>query len=202
MSELLPEAELFDELAVFLDVFAAHVFQKPLAATDELEEPAARMKILWILLEVRLEIVNARRDQRDLNAGRARVLLMGGKLADDVLLLLLRKCHSKTLQSLYFPTVVARLFISIPGCFQYPGLGRISGKTGRIFSLTPSLTANHAAELPVPCPARPGLGEGDQPIRSVEHCGELGARKQRFAAIQERVLDSARKELRLGLGNR
>src|SRR5262249_17223810 len=72
---LLAQAEALDERAVRLDVAALEVVQEAAALADELQQPAARMEILDVRLEMVGEHVDALGEERHLDLGRSGVVL-------------------------------------------------------------------------------------------------------------------------------
>src|SRR3954468_22759954 len=81
---LLADAEAADQLGVPLGVFPLHVIEQPPALTDELEQPAPRMVVLCVGLEVLSQVADAFAEQCDLNFGGAGVALVSPVVADDV----------------------------------------------------------------------------------------------------------------------
>src|SRR4051812_11691742 len=72
---LLPEAELGDEAGIALFVLAAQIVEQRATLVDEHQEPAARMVVLGVGLEVAGQVVDALGEDRDLNFGRTGVAL-------------------------------------------------------------------------------------------------------------------------------
>src|SRR3954451_1804042 len=72
------EQRFVTRLVLFLDVI-----EKRTARGYELQQPAARMVVLYVGLEVPGEIIDAFREDRDLNLGRAGVAGLGGVRLDD-----------------------------------------------------------------------------------------------------------------------
>src|SRR5262245_13083609 len=70
---LLPDPEPADQLGVPIGVLALQVVQQTPPLADQLEEPASRVMILRMSLEVFREVVDALAEQRNLNFGRAGV---------------------------------------------------------------------------------------------------------------------------------
>src|SRR5215204_1801488 len=90
---LAPEAQLLDQFSVRLHVFLLEVVQKSAAPPDELQEPAARVVILRMRAEMLRELVDALREERDLDLGRARVGLRVPVAPDDLQLCFLGEGH-------------------------------------------------------------------------------------------------------------
>src|SRR5690242_4985216 len=80
---LLAQAEALDERAVRLDVAALQVVQQAAALADELEQPATRVKILDVRLEMLGKHVDALGEERHLDFGRPGVVLGALVLGDD-----------------------------------------------------------------------------------------------------------------------
>ena len=76
------ETKLLDELPVSIDFRALHVVQEPAALADELEQPLTTVVILFVSAEMVRQIVDALREQRNLNASRSTVRLMRRVLLD------------------------------------------------------------------------------------------------------------------------
>jgi hypothetical protein len=81
-SELIPEAQILDDLPVIVDIRALQVIEKAAALSDHLEEPTPPMMILLVGAKVVRQIIDALREQRDLNASRSTVRLMRPVLLD------------------------------------------------------------------------------------------------------------------------
>ena len=64
------ETELRDERSVPLDVVALQVVQEATTATDEHEQPTARVVVLLVDLQVLREVVDALREDRHLHLGQ------------------------------------------------------------------------------------------------------------------------------------
>src|SRR5262245_5772247 len=82
--ELSPAAQLRDQFSVSLHVLALEVVQKSPAAPDQLEQAAPRVMVLRMRPEVLRELVDALREERDLDLGRARVRLRAPVAPDDL----------------------------------------------------------------------------------------------------------------------
>src|SRR5437764_12687360 len=83
------EAELLDEGAIALDVFALQVVQEPPAAADELQQAAARVVIVLVRPQMLGELVDPLRQHRDLDLRRPGIRLVLAELL-TVLQLLFR----------------------------------------------------------------------------------------------------------------
>src|SRR5690242_20459293 len=74
---------LFEQCLVALLVLLLDVVEKRAARLDQLQEAAPRMMILHVGLEVAGQVVDAFRQDRNLNLGRAGVAGFGGIRLDD-----------------------------------------------------------------------------------------------------------------------
>jgi hypothetical protein len=74
--ELIPQAQVLDDLAVVVDISALQVVEQTATPSDHLSESTATVVILLMSAEVIRQIVDARAEQRNLNAGRSTVSLM------------------------------------------------------------------------------------------------------------------------------
>src|SRR5262245_95245 len=63
----------------------------PPALADQLEQATPRMVVVLVLFQVLDELVDAAREQRDLDLGRAGIPFVGVVLGDDLFLVLLRQ---------------------------------------------------------------------------------------------------------------
>src|SRR5687767_622144 len=97
---LLAQAEALDERAVRLDVGALEVVEQPATLAHELEEPAAGMEILRVLLEMLGEHVDALGLDRDLDFRRSGIALSALVIADDARLVCSGDGHEFVLRSL------------------------------------------------------------------------------------------------------
>ena len=86
---LLTNSELVDDRAVPLHVSLLEVVKKPAAATDELQQAAARVMVLRVGLEMLGEVGNAVREECDLHFWRPGIGVMNPIRVDEVRLLLL-----------------------------------------------------------------------------------------------------------------
>jgi len=62
----LSEFERSDDRSVTLDILRLEIVEKPSAATDHLQQPAPRMIVVLVLLEVLVEVIDALGKKRDL----------------------------------------------------------------------------------------------------------------------------------------
>jgi hypothetical protein len=87
------EAEIIDDGAVPLNIVVPHIIEQAAAAADQHQQPATRMVILLVDLQVLGEVLNAMGKQADLDLGAAGVAVMKFKLVDQTLFFLHRKNH-------------------------------------------------------------------------------------------------------------
>src|SRR5262249_28446164 len=80
------DAELFDDDSIPLRSPGPEVFKEPTPLADKHQEPAARMMVLHVLLEMIGQAVDALGQERDLHLGRACIALVGAELLDQTLL--------------------------------------------------------------------------------------------------------------------
>ena len=78
---LAAQAELADQRAVALEILLLEVVQEAPAAADEHQQAAARVVVVLVLAQVLGEVVDAARQQRDLDLGGAGVALVLAELA-------------------------------------------------------------------------------------------------------------------------
>ena len=81
--------------AVAVDVGALQVLEQPAALAHQHQQPAARVVVLAVLAQVLGELVDARREQGDLDLGGPGVVLVAAVLADDLLLCLDGEAHRR-----------------------------------------------------------------------------------------------------------
>jgi hypothetical protein len=82
MPALVPEAQVLNDLPVAVDIRALHVVEQAATLSDHFEEPTATVVILFVGTEVIRQIIDAVREERDLNASRSTVGLMRLVLLD------------------------------------------------------------------------------------------------------------------------
>ena len=68
---LLSDVQLLDDSSVSLDVCLLEVAKKVSSVTNHLKKAATAVEVLVVVLEVRVEVVDAVCEKRDLNLGRA-----------------------------------------------------------------------------------------------------------------------------------
>ena len=73
-NSLLTYLQFFNDLPVPINVLLAEIIQQPAAFADHLEQADAREMVLGKFLEMRRQIIDARREQRDLHFGDSGVL--------------------------------------------------------------------------------------------------------------------------------
>jgi hypothetical protein len=78
-----PEPELGDDSPVTFDVGALQVVQQPATLADQLEQPASRVVVVGVRLEVVGEVVDPFAEDGDLDFGRSGVLLIEAVRLDD-----------------------------------------------------------------------------------------------------------------------
>ena len=83
---LFPDVKSSDDSPVTLDIGGLEIVQKSAPLTDHLEQAAAGMIVLLVLLKMSGEVIDALSEESDLNLGRAGVTLMQGMGGDDLVL--------------------------------------------------------------------------------------------------------------------
>ena len=83
---LLSDVQLLDDSTVSLDVDLLEVAEKISSVTYHLKKTATAVEVLVVVLEVRVEVVDAVCEERDLNLGRACVALVSSVLLNNCLL--------------------------------------------------------------------------------------------------------------------
>jgi hypothetical protein len=78
-----PEPELGDDSPVALDVGALQVVQQPATLADQLQQPAPRIVVVGVRLEVVGEVIDPFAEDGDLDFGRSGVLLIEAVRLDD-----------------------------------------------------------------------------------------------------------------------
>ena len=81
-SGLIPETKVLNERTVLRDVFALQILEQSLALADHLEETATPVVVLGVGTEVTLQVKDALREQRNLNAGGTGVPFVGPVLVN------------------------------------------------------------------------------------------------------------------------
>jgi hypothetical protein len=97
-----PEPELGDDSPVALDVGALQVVQQPATLADQLEQPAPRVVVVGVRLEVVGEVIDPFAEDGDLDFGRSGVLLIEAVRLDDARL-------DACCQSMYLLNSLARV---------------------------------------------------------------------------------------------
>src|SRR5664279_3747567 len=93
MIELAADAESFDQLLVPRLIDTLDVVEERTAGLHQLEQPTAGMVILAVELEVLGQVVDALRQDRDLNFRRAGIVGFGGIFFDERRFTLRRNRH-------------------------------------------------------------------------------------------------------------
>jgi hypothetical protein len=83
---LMPQTQIVDELAVTRDVGVLQILEETTPLADHLEQAAAAVVILPVGIEVSPEVVDARREEGDLDWGAATIVRVELVLLDDVVL--------------------------------------------------------------------------------------------------------------------
>jgi hypothetical protein len=78
--------ELSDEPAIPLDVGPLQIFEKTTTAPDHLEKAAATVVVFLVSIEVGPQVVDASREDRDLDAGASTICFVQPVFLNDVLL--------------------------------------------------------------------------------------------------------------------
>lgn len=81
---LVPESEVRDELAITFDVGPLQVLEKTTTAPDHLEKAAAAVVIFPVCVEVAPKVVDAGREDRDLDRSASTIVVVELVLLDDV----------------------------------------------------------------------------------------------------------------------
>src|SRR5262249_19854080 len=126
---LFAEVEGGHDLAVTVEAGLLQVVQEATALRDELQEPAARVVVLHVGLEVLREVADALAEEGDLHLGRPGVALVGLELADQLGLFLGLKRHFSSWDWAFGseePPRPRRLFMKRPfvSLDGFPGSGR------------------------------------------------------------------------------
>src|SRR5690348_10422374 len=100
---LFAQAEPLDQAAVLVRVLVPQVVEQLASLAYELQQPASRVEVLHVGLEVLGEAVDALGKERHLHFGRAGVLAGTLILADDLRLLRDLQCHANVSLSLWMP---------------------------------------------------------------------------------------------------
>src|SRR5918912_1413626 len=102
---LAAQAEAGDQLPVPLVVGPGQVAEQTAPLANHHEKPAPAVLVLLVLREVGLHLADARGQQRNLHARRARIRLMNTVLLDDLVPGLLQQGHAR-----FPPSTSRRLF--------------------------------------------------------------------------------------------
>src|ERR1700694_670225 len=110
-----PEPELGDDRSVPLDVGALQIVQQPAALADQLQQPAPRVVVVGVRLEMVGEVIDPFAEDRDLDFGRPGVLLVEAVRLDHARL-------DACCQSVYLLNSLAR--VPLASLTLAPGQGR------------------------------------------------------------------------------
>ena len=83
MCDLPPNAELFDQPFVAIEVAGVQVVKQAPTLADQAQKPTARVMILLVRREVLGQLIDASREQRDLNFRRTAVVGYSSVGLDD-----------------------------------------------------------------------------------------------------------------------
>jgi hypothetical protein len=83
--ELLPDPQLLDDAPVSFHILFLHVIEKTTTLTDQFQESPPGMMVFFVRLEVLRQILDARRQQGNLNLRGARVVLVDLIFPDNAL---------------------------------------------------------------------------------------------------------------------
>ena len=86
---LFADPQLFNYLAVAVDIDAGEISQQLAAVADHLEKAATRVMILIVLLQMQRQVVDTRREKRDLHLRRSGIGGVELILRYDLLFLIL-----------------------------------------------------------------------------------------------------------------
>src|SRR5215469_12670807 len=70
---LAPDAQPPDQIAIAALVLALHIIEQAAALADELKQPAARVVVVFMSLEMFRQVSDSFRENGDLNLGRTRI---------------------------------------------------------------------------------------------------------------------------------
>ena len=90
---LLAKTELRDEISVPLTVLVTEIVEQRPTLVDHHQQPAARMIVLLVVLEVLGQVADTLGEDRDLDFGRTRIAFGAGMILDERFLALLRNRH-------------------------------------------------------------------------------------------------------------
>src|SRR3954452_15196477 len=149
---LAPQAELADQRAVALEILLLEVVQEPPAPAHEHQEAAARVMVVLVRPQVLREVVDAARQQGDLDIGGAGVLLVLAEALDDLELVLLCQGHMRRGR-------LAERFSAPRTVFRPARLATKSALSARLTSASASSSPSHVAQpmLTVTARSRPSM---------------------------------------------
>ena len=90
---LFADTETTNQLGVTGHILGLHVVQEAPALADQLQQPATRVMILRVRLEVLGEIADAFAENSDLNFWRAGIGVVGAVRGDELGLTIFIECH-------------------------------------------------------------------------------------------------------------
>src|SRR5919201_5767962 len=99
LSGLPAQPEFLDQCSIPLQILFLKVIQEPPPAADELQQPAARVVVLRMCAQMLRQVVDAPRQQCDLDVRGARVAVVRSVRANDLLLRFLRETHVTSVSS-------------------------------------------------------------------------------------------------------
>jgi hypothetical protein len=82
----MPQSQVADELTVPRDIGLLQILEETAPLADHLEQAAAAVVILHVSIEVSPKVVDASREEGDLDRGAATIVLVELILLDDVVL--------------------------------------------------------------------------------------------------------------------
>src|SRR5437868_15037301 len=110
---LLAQPQLLDQYAVTVGIARLQIVEELAPPRHHPQQAAPRVMIFNIALEVIIEAIDARGQQRDLNLGRAGVAGCALMLSNDLRLVLNRDCHAAVLQLSRKSGIVTRKVLTI-----------------------------------------------------------------------------------------
>src|SRR4029077_18710808 len=149
-------AELGDQLAVGLEIGARQVVEQAAPPPHERQQPASRVVILLVKPQVLGQLVDARRQQRDLNLGGAGVLLVAAEFAHDLELALAGQRHRLSPSGISPPAAACAPGSAPPQSRDAGSVGALPEGGGR----HPSASAYTALMETLVWSARPSLRKG------------------------------------------
>src|SRR6202007_2831042 len=90
---LFAKTQLRDEIRVALTILVTEIVEQRPTLVDHHQQPAARMIVLLVVLEMLGQVADALGEDRDLNFGGTRIAFGAGMILDERFLALLRNRH-------------------------------------------------------------------------------------------------------------